>query len=442
MVFTFKQLRSRIKGFIRRTTVGKYVSALAELLIGELELLQKRPFRAHERFCTVLQLVESDGWLRKYSNNRYQTMVTLNGKQIDYSRVRTDFLTTRYAIALRGRFNRHEFPRNVLFRDHLLPLKEYNSATGEKGVVVVSFNEYFQALHSVFNIEELKRSYWIVLEPSVHYPEDPGYALFRECDAILQAGRTTLRDQFTKFDSIFHVVQLSNSDWTDSDVFTPLPGRTKKYDLICVANWSRNKSHEVLFETLAGIKRKVKLALVGFPLNRGKDEIDKLLKTYHLSEQVDIFENLEPARVNELLNESRVNVLLSRFEASNKGLTEAMFANLPSVVYRHMKGQDLSCINDQTGVLADDDELAETINTVLDDHSQFSPREWALKHTGYLRSTLTLNERLKKLSEEREAIWTTDIVHKVNRPNLAYKDPQNSLRFEPSLRHLLTIVRN
>jgi glycosyltransferase involved in cell wall biosynthesis len=239
----------------------------------------------------------------------------------------------------------------------------------------------------------------------------------------------------------FHTVPLTSSDWTDSDLFRPIPEVNKIYDLIYIANWSENKQHELLFKSLAKIGGALRVALVGFHWERSREDIERLTKKYGVVDRCEIFEKITPEEVNRLFSQSRVNLLLSRFEAGNKALYEAMFANLPSVVYRHCKGLDPSCINEQTGLLADENELCDAILSALDCPDRFAPRAWALEHTGYLRSTQIVNHVLRELSAVQREPWQTDIAAKVNRPTFVFKNPEDAVRLEPVLQHLLEFVR-
>jgi hypothetical protein len=118
-----------------------------------------------------------------------------------------------------------------------------------------------------------------------------------------------------------------------------------------------------------------------------------------------------------------------------------MFADVPSIVYRNCQGLDQSCVNEQTGVLVDDGELGDAILEVLQHRERFSPRAWAMEHTGYARSTRILNDKLKELSLGQGEPWTTDIAAKVNRPELCYKLDQDAERLRPTLDHLAQLLR-
>ena len=67
---------------------------------------------------------------------------------------------------------------------------------------------------------------------------------------------------------------------------------------------------------------------------------------------------------------------------------------------------------------------------MLDNYQNFEPRNWALQNTGSHNSTKKLNSEIKKneLASGRE--FKTDLVEKINAPNLEYKNNQDLLKFE------------
>lgn len=231
-------------------------------------------------------------------------------------------------------------------------------------------------------------------------------------------------------------VPLTSADWVDPATFKPLSGVEKRYDAIMVGNWSRGKRHELLFRTLAGLQRRLRVALLGFPWERERSAIEREMARHGVSDQCEIFERVPAAEVNRLLNASRVNLLLSRSEGGNKSLYEAMFAGVASIVSSECQGLATGAINEQTGMLAADEDLGAAILSMLDSSQSFRPRDWAMQHTGHLNSTATLNAKLKELETAGGGRWTTDIVAKVNRPNLEYARPEDGQRMAPELASL------
>jgi glycosyltransferase involved in cell wall biosynthesis len=191
-----------------------------------------------------------------------------------------------------------------------------------------------------------------------------------------------------------------------------------------VAAWDPLKRHELLFDAIAQLKgqrgRPLRLALIGYPLGWTREPIENLLSRYGLTDDCEIFERIPHAEVSRIVGESRVSLLLSRQEGSNRSVYESMFCGTPVIVYSHHRGINLDHVNEQTGLLADDDELVSAINTIIDQPKRFNPRGWANENIGYQNATRRVNEALKNNAGRRGLPWTRDIVAKRNAPNLRY----------------------
>ena len=89
-----------------------------------------------------------------------------------------------------------------------------------------------------------------------------------------------------------------------------------------------------------------------------------------------------------------------------------MFCGTPVVVHRHHRGVNLDQVVPEVGCLADDDELADAIRTVVEGRRSFDPRGWALAHTGYENATRAVEEVLRGLAERRGLPWTRGLARK------------------------------
>ena len=121
--------------------------------------------------------------------------------------------------------------------------------------------------------------------------------------------------------------------------------------------------------------------------------------------------------------DSKASLLLSHREGANKAIYESMFCGTPIIVYRQQCGINLDHVNTRTGMLADDDELADSIVYVLEHSEEFDPRGWAIENAGYANATRKINEVLSEMSQRRGLPWTRDIIAKKNAPNLRYAEP-------------------
>jgi len=444
--FFFRKIKETFLAWIRsgpaQSLFVQRVYGWLESALGWLALKRGRPFRAVDHFCKASRRVKIDTPSRQRARTHLRAFFQSLQKPDSSNEILADFLRTRYARALRSRFLRQPFPLNVTLRGNLLPLKAYDPQTGEKGVLILKYNFLFQAFHSLYQTEQIRRFYSVVLEPSGHRIEDPGFTLYGGWNVVLEARNPVFARDLQVLGPLFETVPLNSGDWVDYDTFRPLPGLTKVYDLIMIADWSRNKRHDWLFRTLAKMGRPFKVALVGTTWERRRDAIEREIRRYGIEDQIEIFQRVPAIEVNRLLNLSRVNLMLSRFELANKALHEAMFADVPTIAYRSCEGLDLTFVNEQTGVLVGDEELADAILDVLDRIEQFSPRAWAMEHTGYARSARILNDKLKELSLSQGEPWTTDIAAKVNRPDLCYKLDQDAERLRPTLDHLAQFLRS
>jgi len=143
-----------------------------------------------------------------------------------------------------------------------------------------------------------------------------------------------------------------------------------------------------------------------------------------------IEEQVPHSELAKLLQQCKVFLFLSKKEGDNKALVEAMFADVPAIVYERTIGGASSRINAATGALASDKDLPEAIRYMLDHREQFAPRRWALEHTGSEVATRVVDDALRAAATRSGQAYTTAIVEKINAPNLAYREPSSRARFQ------------
>jgi hypothetical protein len=171
--------------------------------------------------------------------------------------------------------------------------------------------------------------------------------------------------------------------------------------------------------------------LIGFPWGgRTADDIRREAAPFRLDNvTLEIVESVPAAEVARLVARSKVFVFLSRKEGDNKALVEAMFANVPVVVYERTVGGATSRVNPSTGVLTSDAALPATLRRMLDSWPEYEPRAWAMTHTGSAVATRVLDTALREASGRPGPLGQDGIVVKTNAPNLAYADPADRSRF-------------
>ena len=187
-----------------------------------------------------------------------------------------------------------------------------------------------------------------------------------------------------------------SGDWMDSDVFRPTE-EAPLYDIVMVASWSRIKRHATVFKGLADLQKKGQcptIALVGYPAELTRSDIEKCAQRHGILQQCRIFEGIPHEEVAHIVSHSSVAIHFSKAEGTNRASYKAWLCDTPLIVYRHNIGFRMEYINARTGMLADDHELAAAIDHVLRNRSHFSPRAWLLERSGYRNATRKLNEML------------------------------------------------
>ena len=330
-----------------------------------------------------------------------------------------------------------------IFRD-LMILK--SATPDEKGVILLKYARTFDATIALFDVARLFDRYTFVLEPCWAGYRDASLLLF------LATGRPVFVQCFTREDLAFVKtigepfvpLPLGPADWVNADVFQPDPDAVRTHDLVMVANWAPHKRHATLFRALQSIRdRPVRVLLVGFPwAGRTAEDVRREAATFANDQiSLDIVENVPHVELAALLSRCKAFVFLSKKEGDNKALVEAMFAGLPAIVYDKSIGGATSRINAATGILTSDENLAATIRDMLDRWRTFTPRTWALEHTGSERATAIVNEALKRVTLDRGGAYTIDIVEKMNAPNLAYRDEDARRRFAADYAFILSCRR-
>lgn len=313
--------------------------------------------------------------------------------------------------------------RYVARRSIILKWPRRSTVGVERGVLLISFTTCFPYFYLYTDIERLRSWFTIVLEPSW-----AGYCLGELLfwaapsapPVIVQATEKTDYEFIASLGTNLVPVDFGASNWVDHTVFRKLEGIEKRYDAIYVANYKPIKRHHVLFRAIRAIGDPTfKLALVCTPWGTRQTVLD-LIEHYGLRDNVDIYEGLSPERLNELLNESKVSVLMSLKEGSNRSIFEGFFSDVPGVVLRNNVGINKSYINEFTGRLIDERDLPCALQFFREHWREFSPRAWALRHLAAPVTTQALEVVLRGLAARRDEPWTSGLQIKVNKPEVEY----------------------
>lgn len=422
--------------------VARAVAAAMLLLRGALFSLAGRRYRALDDFCRAERLT-TRGLARRIAMGRVDAAIA---KIRDHASnpVLADYLADDASradaavFALEGKGGKAD-----LLRD-LIVLK--SATSDEKGVILLKYARTFSAVIALLDLPRLMQRYVFVLEPCWAGYCDPSILMY------VARGNPVMVMCFTQEDFAFVErvgaplvpLRMGPADWVDADVFrAPVP-QPKIYDLVMVANWARHKRHAQLFRALSTIRdRDVRVLLVGFAWSdRTADDIRREAAAMNNPRvTVEIRENVKHDTLSALLAQCKAFVFLSRKEGDNKAVVEAMFADVPAIVFEDTVGGAGSRVNPSTGIFASDAELARSIVHMLDHHHEFTPRAWALAHTGSAATTRVLDEALRSAVTASGGRYTRGIVEKTNAPNLAYKDPARRAEFAADYEEILSCRR-
>ncbi len=306
----------------------------------------------------------------------------------------------------------------------LKPAKYSGDKLVTKGCLLVKFSNTFPCLYRALDCKKLLHDYVLVLEPSwagYALPETFVWLQFSDSNVIMQASDYRDRYFLHQLEANIYPISIGSSDWVDSEVFYPIAGEKKIYDAIFITNYNSIKRHYVLFRTIDKLRREknhLRIAMVCANWGQDKDVIINLTKIYTLNNTIDLYEQLPQKEINILLNRSKVNVLLSLKEGSNRSLFEGMFADVPAILLSDNVGVNRDYINQHTGLIVDEKKLGEALVNFRNNTLDFSPRKWAMANISADIST-------KKLENKIREIGIKDIgalAVKVNRPEARYKN--------------------
>lgn len=421
----------------------RWVAGTFFFIRGYLWLIAGNPYRGMIDLCWVSR-VSGVEWIKHFSDIFIDGMIE-KLKQEKENQLIASYLQNKASYACASLYSVAGGSKNI-FRD-VIVLKSAFHDENEKGVILLKYARTFEAVIALFDLRRLLDRYLFVLEPSWAGYCDPSILMFitPQHPVIVQCFTQEDYNFIENIGAPLIPIRLGPADWVDADLFTSNSHCEKQYDLVMVANWERHKRHAQLFKALSKINgRRIRVLLIGFQLGkRTADDIKReaaVIKSPLIT--IEIKENLPQKELVSYLRQCKVFVFLSRKEGDNKALVEAMFVGLPAIVYEKTIGGAKSRINQETGILASDEELSEKISYMLDHHQEFNPRNWINKHSGSSVSTKRLNDLLKQTVIESGGKWTLDIVEKVNNPNLSYKNPAQQAAFHQDYNFILACRRS
>lgn len=313
----------------------------------------------------------------------------------------------------------------ALERTIILRLPKRGQGQIVKGIILISFTATFGYYHKNIDVKRLGEYFHIILEPSWASYCDPDILAWAVTSGrvIVQASEPRDRHFISQFGRNFEVVSFGASDWVNYATYFPTAVE-KRFDALYIANYNPVKRLHVFFRACQALKRSdtsFRAAVVCARWGGSRREILNLIPYYGLEETVELFEGLDTRQVNTLLNLSKVNVLLSLKEGSNRSLFEGLFAGTPAVLLAENRSVNKDYINKQTGMVVQESELVKALVHFRKDWTSYSPRQWALAN---IRPELTTRKLLQTV-DEKEGMEVLDrsafpVFVKVNQPEVEY----------------------
>lgn len=344
------------------------------------------------------------------------------------------------------RASRNPDPRSLI-GTRLMAVKR--ARPGERGVVVADYNYIFPLLAGLFDLDAITAKYFLVLEPGWNGYCSPDVLLFSRLRGPIFVETIEPRDRevLTAFGDPFRpVFPMSTNYWVDYRHAAPAPPDARDIDVIMVSAWARYKRHWRFFRALSGLRRRgrrLRVALVGYPADLTRDDILALARHYGIDDQIELHERIAPREVAALLGRSRVHVLWSRREGSNRAIIEAMLADVPTILREGFNfGYRYPHINPQTGLFVREADLADAMLHVLDDRRGFAPRAWALSHITCQHATAALERAVRAEALRLGEPWTEGLAVRLSTLDTQdYWDPTDRGRFDADHAFLATTLR-
>lgn len=304
-----------------------------------------------------------------------------------------------------------------------------NNICCRKGILIVTFTRTFSFYLRNINLEELGKYFHIVLEPSWSGYADPDvFAFMGRVDKVfIQASELQDRALLNSFPDDFVATSFGASDWVDSKKFSPIMTE-KKYDSIYVANTNPLKRVKRYLDAVKNIiasgLNEYTGCLICASWGGAEKLVAKMVSDYQLDKNIVLKFDLSTEQVVEALNQSKVNVLLSYKEGSNRSLFESMFCGTPVICLYENVGVNKSYINEHTGALIFDSMLEDTLIWMMSNYSYFSPRQWAIENISPEKTTEKLIKLINPLiaGGDSSAKEAQKVFLKINNPEVAYCD--------------------
>ncbi len=155
----------------------------------------------------------------------------------------------------------------------------------------------------------------------------------------------------------------------------PLP---KKYDICYVAHYRERKNHALLFRAMAQIAdQKLTAICIGGNRKGHMAELQQMANGYGLT--VHFTDEVTHEEVNYYINQSRIGVMCSKYDAAPRAILEYMAADVPVLVNAELLA-GCRYVSPLAGVIRPPEDFHKGILELLDNYHRFSPRKHLIEN--------------------------------------------------------------
>ncbi len=160
----------------------------------------------------------------------------------------------------------------------------------------------------------------------------------------------------------------------------PLAGE-KIYDVCCLAHLRKGKNHELLFHAISRLQhRRIKCVCIGDDRRGLRPDLEKLAADLWLD--VHFTGELSKEEVNRCVNQSKIGVMCSVFDAVPRAILEYMAANVPVLVNAEIMA-GTRYVSPQSGLVKAPENFHLGLAELLEHYQDYSPRTYYLEHYAF-----------------------------------------------------------
>lgn len=292
-----------------------------------------------------------------------------------------------------------------------------------KGVLLITFTKTFSYYINNIDIHKLQDYFYLVLEPSWSGYADPDILGFfnKGEKLIIQSSEIQDRIFLNHFIDYCIPVSFGASDWVNPNIFTK-NNEQKIYDSVYIANTNPIKR---VYRYLKAVKTIIdtkdpdyKACLVCASWGGAESLLRRLVENFKLESNLTLLFSQSRSQVIDILNQSKVNILLSLKEGSNRSLFEALFCGVPVILASENIGVNKAYINEHTGLLLDNTALEDGLCWIKENYHRYDTRTWAINNIAPAVST----QKLCTIINNNFDAGLTGLLVKTNSPEVCYLD--------------------